>query len=114
MGRRKKADPPSLSRTNEALENEIIAMAYNLARQKIADGTASSSIITHFLALGSSKARLERELLQEKTKLMTAKTDSIERQEDLGLLYKKAMAAMKRYNGDFESSEEYDDYPEEY
>lgn len=99
------------ARTPEGRENEVIAMAYDLAEKQIREGTASAQVITHFLKLGSSRDRLEKELLAEKKKLMTAKTESIESQKRIEDLYKDALNAMRRYSGtpvaDDEDPEDY-------
>ena len=61
--------------TPEARENQLIAMAVDLAEKQLLEGTASSQVITHYLKLGSSRDRLEREKLQEENKLLRAKTE---------------------------------------
>ena len=48
--------------TPEAMENQLIALATELAAKQLRDGTASSQVITHYLKLGSSKEKLEQEI----------------------------------------------------
>ena len=50
--------------TPEARENQLISLAIDLAEQQLRDGTASSQVITHYLKLGSTKEKLEREKLK--------------------------------------------------
>ena len=100
---------PALS--PEADERQLISMAADLARQQLADGTASSQVITHFLKLGSTRERLERERLEEENKLLKAKTEQLQSQKRMEELYTKAISAMKNYAG-YGDEEEYDD--EEY
>lgn len=85
--------------TAEGVENEVISMAYHLAKEKIRNGTASSQLIVHFLKLGSARERLERDVLEEKKKYMAAKTDAIEAAKHSEELYAEAIAAMRRYSG---------------
>lgn len=85
--------------TPEARENQIIALAIDLAEKQIVEGTASSQVITHFLKLGSSKERLEKEKLRMESELLQAKRDSIQSQEDVKKLYSDAMDAMRLYSG---------------
>ena len=85
--------------TPEAEENQCIAMAYRLAKQRLADGSASSQEVTHFLKMGSSKAKLENERLKEENKLLRAKTNAIESAEDMKELYAEAIKAMATYQG---------------
>lgn len=85
--------------TPEAEENQCIAMAYTLVKQRLADGTASSQETTHFLKMGSQKARLENERLKEENKLLQAKTKALESAEDMKELYAEAIRAMASYQG---------------
>lgn len=85
--------------TPEARENQMIFLATELAEQQLRDGTASSQVITHFLKLGSSKEKLEHEILKEQKKLITAKTESIESSKRIEELYANAITAMREYGG---------------
>lgn len=85
--------------TPEAREKQMIALAVDLVEQRLLDGTASSQETTHFLKLGSSKAILERERLEEENKLLRAKTKAIESAEEMKVLYEAAIKAMRNYSG---------------
>ena len=69
------------------------------ARKQLMEGTASSQIICHFLKLGSSEARLDREETEERIKLTKAKTDSYESMKHIEELYANAIDAMRSYGG---------------
>lgn len=92
--------------TPDARENQMINLAVDLAERQLEEGTASSQVITHFLKLGSSKERLEREKLEEENKLLRAKTESLQSQKRVEELYAEALAAMRRYNGQGEPDED--------
>ena len=47
--------------TPEARENQLISIAYDLVEKRLLEGTASSQETTHFLKLGSTKERKEKE-----------------------------------------------------
>lgn len=83
----------------EARENQMIALATNLAEQQLIDGTASSQVITHYLKLGTIKHRKEIEKLEEENKLLRAKTENLESQKVVEELYKEAIRAMRVYSG---------------
>ena len=85
--------------TPEARENQMIALAVNLAEQQLRDGTASAQVITHYLKLGDTKAQYEKEQLRLENELLKAKTDMIKSQENSEKLYAEAIKAMKRYSG---------------
>lgn len=93
----KKRSRPAL--TPEARENQLIALAVNLAEQQLRDGTASSQVITHYLKRGSMKEKLEQEILKEQKKLIAAKTENLQSTKRIEELYENAMKAMKQYDG---------------
>lgn len=93
----------------EARENQMIALAVDLAEQQLRNGTASSQVITHFLKLGTSKAELEKEKLKKENKLMEAKTKAIENAEEMKTIAENAIKAMTLYQGRGEPHE-YDNY----
>lgn len=95
--------------TPEARENQMIALAVDLAEQQLRDGTASSQVITHFLKLGTTKAELEKEKLMEENKLLRAKTEALENGKNYNELVQKAIDAMKNYQG-LGDPDEYDVY----
>lgn len=94
-GSAKERSRPAL--TPEARENQMISLAIDVAEQQLRDGTASSQVITHFLKLGSSKERLEKEILQEQKSLVKAKVDALKAAERIEQLYASAITAMRSY-----------------
>lgn len=93
----KGAGRPAL--TPEARENQLIALAVDCAEQQLREGTASASVIVHYLKLASLKEQLEREKLKEENKLLRARTEALEAAKDNQKLYADAIAAMKEYAG---------------
>ena len=85
--------------TMEARENQLIAMAYDLAEKRIREGTASSMEVVHFLKMGSQKDRIEREIMNEQKRLVAAKTGAYDSAKRLEALYSDAIEAMKSYSG---------------
>lgn len=85
--------------TPEARENQMIALAVDLAEQQLRDGTASSQVITHYLKLGSMREKLERERLEEENRLLKAKTKALDNAEEIKVLYEQALSAMRNYGG---------------
>ena len=53
----------------EARENQLISLAVDLAEQQLMKGTASSQVITHYLKMGSTKEKLEKEILEKDPEL---------------------------------------------
>ena len=86
---------PSLN--PEAREQQMINLATNLAEQQLLDGTASSQVITHYLKLGSTKEKLEKERLIEENKLLRAKTENLQSAKRVEDLFAEAIKAFRGY-----------------
>lgn len=85
--------------TPEARENQLISLAVDLAEQQLREGTASSQVITHYLKLGSTRERLEKEKLEEENKLLKARTEQLYSLQRMEELYSNAIKAMQDYSG---------------
>lgn len=96
--------------TPEARENQLIYLATDLAEQQLRDGTASSQVITHYLKLGTTKERIEKEILEKQKELITAKTEALQSAKRIEELYANAISAMRRYSGNGESDDESEEY----
>lgn len=95
--------PPAT--TPEARENQLISLAIDTAEKQMRNGTASSQVITHFLKLGSSREELEQRMLEERTELVKAKTDSVQSLQRMEELYSNALDAMRLYSGNTSEGE---------
>lgn len=104
MAEAKRKRPPA--RTPQAREQQLVALAVDLAEKQIAAGTASAQVITHFLKLGSERDKLEREKLSRENALLKAKSDAIASQQRVEQLYVEAMTAFKHYHGEELGDEE--------
>lgn len=89
--------PPAT--TVEAREGQLINLAVDLAERQLKDGTATSQVITHFLKLGSTKDRLEKDILKEQKQLVQAKVESLKSAKRVEELYENALNAMRSYQG---------------
>ena len=85
--------------TPEAREQQMISLAMDLAEEQLRNGTATSQVITHYLKLGSSKERLEQQILAEQKDYLEAKTQAIQSAQRVEELYKEALSAMREYSG---------------
>ena len=91
--------------TPEARENQLISIAYDLVEKRLLEGTASSQETTHFLKLATTKAKLEKEILEKQKELLAAKTESIKSAKRVEELYSKALKAMQNYQGNGDPDE---------
>lgn len=98
--------------TPEARENQLISLAVDLAEKQLQEGTASSQVITHYLKLGSTKERIEKEILEKQKELISARTEALKSAKRIEELYSNAIKAMRIYSGhDDSNGDEYDDEP---
>ena len=88
------------ARSPEARENQMISLAIDLAEKQLMEGTASSQVITHFLKLGSTKERIEKEILEKQKELIAAKTESLQSAKRMEEMYAEAMSAIRDYRGE--------------
>ena len=113
MGKVKVTDSSGSSRkmrpalTPESRENQLISLAVDLAEKQLREGTASSQVITHYLKMGSTKEKLEKEKLIEENKLLRAKTKAWEDQKEIKELYAEALKAMRKYSGHGDPEDDY-------
>lgn len=111
MGKSKSIDSSSTSRmmrpalTPEAREGQLISLATDLAEKQLREGTASSQVITHYLKLGSTKERLEKEILEKQKDLMDAKTQNLKSMDKLEEIYTNALNAFRGYSGQVDGND---------
>lgn len=108
MGRSRKVDtditkevnrPYAPASTPEGRENQLINLAYNLVEQRLLDGTATSAETTAIIRLGTAKARLEKEKLEQEVKLAAAKTESLAAAKRNEELMQEVVKAIRSYQG---------------
>lgn len=85
----------------ESRENQLIAYAIDSVEERILNKKATSQELLHFLKLGSTKERLEKEILKKQKDLLEAKTESIKSNKRMEELYSQAMESISslKYNG---------------
>lgn len=94
----------------EGREQQMIALAMDLAEKKLRDGTASNMLICHFLRYGSTQNKLEQEDKKADVELKKAKVESIHAQRATEEMFAEAISALKGYQGNmFNGEDDYDD-----
>ena len=97
---KKKEEPRAAkpAQTVEGREQQLISLAVDLAEKQLRDGSASPSVINHYLKMASRRETLEREILERQSSLIDAKAKSIAKDKEQEQLAKAAIEAMKNYN----------------
>lgn len=86
--------------TLDARENQMIALAVDLAEKQLREGTASAQVITHFLKQGTIREQLEQEKLKGEVGLLQVRAEQASTGKNVEELYKKALDAMRSYSGE--------------
>lgn len=92
VNRRKSLDP-------DTRENQLIALAYDVAEQQLLDGSISSQVLSQLLKAGSMKGRAELKKLESENELLRVKAESIQSASRTDEIYRDALAAMRNYSG---------------
>lgn len=83
---------------DEALETKLVSLAFSQAKTEMEEGTASSQIVTHFLRLGSLKAKVELEKLELENRLLEEKIQAEQSGQKLNEMFGEVLAALKSYS----------------
>ena len=98
----------SRARSPEEREMQMISLATDLAEKQMRDGTASPSVITHYLKIATERYRKENTKLDNENILLHAKADAIESQKRSDEMYKRALDAFALYSGESSYEPDYD------
>ena len=82
---------------DESQETKLIALAFRQSQEQLEDGTASSQIVTHFLRLGSLKAKVELQKLLLENQLLEEKILAERSGQQLNEMFAEVLAALKSY-----------------
>lgn len=83
---------------DESQENKLVALAFKQAQGQLEEKTASSQVVTHFLRLGSMKAKVELQKLELENKLLEEKILSERSGMELNNMLNEVLAALKSYS----------------
>lgn len=83
---------------DESQENKLVALAFMQAQSQLEVQTASSQVVTHFLKLGSRKAKIELENLKLQNKLLEEKILAERSGQELNSMLGEVLAALKSYS----------------
>lgn len=116
MAKRRNEDEPVQSRrppatTLEDRENQLIALAVDLAEKQLRDGTCSSQVQSHYIKMGSTREQKEQQRLEQENAYLKAKIDQLASAQKIEELMAEALKAFSSYSGtpEPELEERYDD-----
>lgn len=90
---------PRRATTPEGREQQLIALAVDVAEDMMRNGNAPAQIVTHYLKMGSTREKIELELKSEEIKVAKARREMMESQKKIESVYEEALAAMRHYAG---------------
>ena len=104
MPAKNEAEPSKTKRrqpatTPDAREQQLIALAVEVAEEQMLARTASSQVITHYLKLGSTTEQLQKEKIRHDNLMLEAKIEELKSRTSGEDLVKQVLAKMKEYSG---------------
>lgn len=96
----------SPAKTPEQRENQLIAKAVDLAEQQIEDGTVSAQVLSYYIKRGSTRERLEEEMIALRNEHLKAQTEALAAAGRIEELIGAAVAAFKSYQSSSEIPQE--------
>lgn len=99
------------ARTPEELESVLISKSLRLVEKQIDEGSVSSTVLSQYVKLGSSRERLEQERLGNENAVLRKKIETMEATIDIKNLMEAALLEFRGYTGEIvEDEEDEDDY----
>lgn len=89
--------PPAT--TPEDRENQLVALAVDVAEEMMRSGSPPAQVVTHYLKLGSSREKLEQERMRQEVELLKIKREALASEKRVEEMYAEAMAAFRGYSG---------------
>lgn len=83
----------------EARNDYLINLAYEQAAKQLEEGTASTTILTHFLKQGTAQTQLQIEKVRKETALLEQKTSEIREKSSMKANQEEIMASIGKYSG---------------
>lgn len=105
---------PPPATTLEGREQQLIALATDLAEHRLASGEASAQEVVHFLRLGSVTAQLQNEKLRSENDVLKTRVKEMESRTSSEGLYAAALRAFRGYSGAEPFEEDEDENPDLY
>lgn len=96
--------------TPELREQQLGALAYDLAEQQLQDGSASAQVITYFLKSNSVREKKELAKLENENLLTQAKIAGAGQADRMETLLTDAMRAFTEYRGGDSVDEDDEEY----
>lgn len=84
----------------------MIALAVEQAEKMLREGTAPAQVVLHYLKLGTSREKIEKELMEKQMTLMDAKIENLQAQKGREELYQEAMKAFMSYQSSSKDPED--------
>ena len=101
---------PPPAPTLEGREQQLVALATDLAEHRLVNNEASAQEVVHFLKLGTVQAQLQNDKLRAENEVLTARVKEMESRTSSEALLSEALAAFRGYSGqDPIEEDEFDD-----
>lgn len=96
--------------TIEDAEDQLVSLAFGLAKQRLQDGSASNQLIAEILRMGTAKEKLQKEKLRKENELLRAKTESLKSQKTTEEFYSRVLNSLHSYGPQYYTTDEDEEY----
>jgi hypothetical protein len=98
---------PRRATTPEGREQQMIALAVDVAEDMMRSGNPPAQVVTHYLKIGSTRERVELDLKREEIEVAKMRRETMAAAQRIESVYEEALAAMKFYKGGASPEGEY-------
>lgn len=104
-------EPPAL--TVDGRFDQLVALAVDLAEERLRDKSASNQLVAEIIRYGSQKEKLTRDKIRMETEMLSAKAEALKAQETSIRMIEDAMRAMAEYSPTRDEDEDEDEEDDE-
>lgn len=90
---------PRRATTPEGREQQLVALAVDVAEEMMRNGNAPAQIVTHYLKIGSTREKIELELKREEIEVAKMRRETMAAAARIESVYAEALSAMREYQG---------------
>lgn len=94
------------ARTPEEQESVLISKSLKLVERQIDEGSVSSTVLSQYVKLGSSRERLEQQRLTNENAVLKKKLETMEAAIDVKNLMEDALSVFRGYSGEVRREDE--------
>lgn len=100
---------PRRASTPAGREQQMIALAVDVAEEMMRSGSPPAQVVTHYLKMGSTREAIELELKREEIEVAKMRRETMASQQRIEAVYAEALDAMRGYQAGMPKDHVYED-----